>query len=372
MTLGSGDQIDIRALALNTTSKNINNRVFLKKLAAAYNVTPEQLGEAITYFQERFSLQKNNSYPYPNMRMSPSFSSNKLPAPTPPLFVNTVWNPSRRFDRRRSHSPNRHSPPSVPEIDFNSSYPNLNEPAGKNSFNSEMPRLSKNWENVQSYLTGGMQSVPRLSVSRNNMYNDGRSTRSPSLSLSVQQVQALPVGYEHIEQISPLSSPRLSLMSSGFVDPSAALPLSTSNYRYPTAEILTKATGSPLSEVTGISSGFSNPEGNEQKCLTVSQTPKTELPTIPEAQQRGRPSLRKSPTTKEEALDLQKKVEQLQVTSPLTKKNLALYNEQVPPLKKNSRKVVRSWFRKYFSPNADSKGLISGYYSYNDGNVHQC
>merc|ERR1719320_2271752 len=167
------------------------------------------------------------------MRMSPSFSKNGLP----PQFHNAARNPSWRFDRRPTHTPNRLSWHSISEIDLNSSYPKLNEiPAGINRLHLEMRRHPRKQHNFHSYPIGGIPSIHKRSVSRYNMYNE-RSTRSPSLSLSVQQV--LPIAYEHI---SPLSSPH---MSTTFFEPSVTLPLITGTYRYPTAEIIGKATGSP-------------------------------------------------------------------------------------------------------------------------------
>jgi len=346
LAMGRREQLNVRALALNTSLEYINNRVVLNKVAADYNLTPEQLAEAITYFHQTFSHPRR-TWPYPRMNLSPSFSNGGQPIS--PHMLNAARNPLRRFDPKSSHSISRNSWHSHSEIDRNAFYPKLNEhSARRKRLYGQMTELQKKLQNVHSNPAGGIPCVHGRSSSR-LMHTDSRSARSPSLSVSVHQIQHVPLGLDHHQHMSHRSS--------GFLELSGTLPLNAGHYRYPTAETLVKASAQQP-EVKVRASGFSTPEDNERKCVTVPHTPQADLPTIPEKKQTRRRSARKVSKSNHK-LPHEEKVEKVRVTSPLTKKNLALYNEQVPPLKGNCRKIVRSWFRKYFSPNADSNGLIS-------------
>jgi len=347
LAMGRRDQSNVRALALNTSPEYINNRVVLNKLAADYNLTPEQLAEAITYFHHTFSHPRR-TWPYPRMSLSPSFSNGGQPIS--PHLLNAARNPLRRFDPKSSHSISRHSWHSHSEIDRNAFYPKHNEHLARRSrLYGQMTELEQKLQNVHSNPVGGIPCLHRRSSSR-LMLNDSRSARSPSLSVSVHQIQNVALGLDPHQHMSHRSS--------GFLELSGTLPLNAGHYRYPTAETLVKASSQQLTEFKGRASGFSTPKDNERKCVTVPHTPQADLPTIPEKKQTRRRSARKVSKSKHK-LPREEKVEKVRVTSPLTKKNLDLYNEQVPPLKGNCRKIVRSWFRKYFSPNADSNGLIS-------------
>lgn len=346
MLMGRDEQLNVRALALNTSQEYINNMVVLNKLAADYNLTPEQLREAVTYFQLGFSPQRNSqTWQYPRVSLSPSFSNG---GQISPALLNAARNPSWRFDHKSPNSSTRISWNSA--MDRSGLYPMPNEdPSRRSRLYAEMNKLQGSLQKIHSTPLSAMRGARRRSSSRYLM-NSSRSAISPSQS--VHQVQALPLPHDQKRNITQVCSTH---RSSGFLEQSGTLPLNANHYRYPTAETLLKASGLQ----PGMTSGFSTPEHNERKSVTVPHTPQTDLPTIPEAKKPRRRSGRQSQKSHHDLLHPEENVGDAVISSPLTKKNLALYNEQVPPLKGNYRKIVRSWFRKYFLPNADSNGLIS-------------